>query len=70
LNAVLLYDIFHDLEDQNGVLSEVYRVLKPNGILSFSDHRMERSEIISKVTISGLFKLQKENNSTYSFIKN
>jgi len=69
LDAVLLYDTFHDLEDQNAVLTELHRVLKPNGLLSFSDHHMEENDIISKVTDTGLFKFQKKTKYTYSFTK-
>jgi ubiquinone/menaquinone biosynthesis C-methylase UbiE len=69
LDAVLLYDVFHDLSDQSAVLSELHRVLKPNGLLSFSDHHMEENEITSKVTGAGLFKLQKKGKYTYSFAK-
>lgn len=69
LNAVLLYDVFHDLEDQNKVLNELHRVLKPDGLLSFSDHHMEEDEIIHKVTGTGLFKLQKKLKHTYNFVK-
>ena len=67
LDAVLLYDTFHDLEDQNAVLTELHRVLKPNGLLSFSDHHMEENDIISKITGTGLFKLQKKGKYIYSF---
>ena len=69
LDVVLLFDVLHDLADQNGVLSELHRVLKPNGVLSFSDHHLKESEIISSVTTSGLFRLLRKNNQTYSFIK-
>jgi ubiquinone/menaquinone biosynthesis C-methylase UbiE len=69
LDVVLLYDVFHDLDDQKAILNEVYRVLKPNGQLSFSDHHMEENEITSKVTATGLFKLQKKGKYTYSFAK-
>ena len=69
LDIVLLYDVFHDLDDQKAVLNEVYRVLKPNGQLSFSDHHMEENEITSKVTCMGLFKLQTKGKYTYSFAK-
>jgi ubiquinone/menaquinone biosynthesis C-methylase UbiE len=69
LDVVLLYDVFHDLDDQKAVLNEVYRVLKPSGQLSFSDHHMEENKIISKVTESGLFKLENKGKHTYSFAK-
>ncbi|MFH1323270.1 MAG: methyltransferase domain-containing protein, partial [Methanobacteriota archaeon] len=50
LDAVLLYDAFHDLEKPDDVLKEIHRVLKSDGILSFSDHHMKEEEIVSKVT--------------------
>ena len=69
VDVVLLYDTFHDLGDPNGVLEELHRVLKPNGILSFSDHHMKEYEIVSKVTDKGLFKLLRKGKRTYSFLK-
>lgn len=69
MDAVLLYDVFHDLTDPNRVLEELYRVLKPNGVLSFSDHHMKEDEIMSKLTNRGLFALLKKGKRTYSFAK-
>jgi ubiquinone/menaquinone biosynthesis C-methylase UbiE len=69
VDVVLLYDTFHDLVDPNGVLEELNRVLKPDGILSFSDHHMKEQEIISKVTNRGLFRLLRKGEKTYSFQK-
>jgi ubiquinone/menaquinone biosynthesis C-methylase UbiE len=69
VDVILLYDTFHDLSDQNGVLKELHRILKPNGILSFSDHHMKENEIISRVTKGGLFKILKKGKKTYSFLK-
>ena len=69
LDIVLLYDVFHDLSDQNAVLNELHRVLKPNGQLSFSDHHMKENDIISVITGTGLFKLQKKGKYTYIFTK-
>lgn len=68
IDVVLLYDTFHDLSDPNMVLEKLHRVLKPNGILSFSDHHMKENEIISKVTNSGLFRLLRKGERTYSFV--
>ena len=69
VDAVLLYDIFHHLSDRDGVLKELHRVLKPDGILSFSDHHMKESEIVSQVTNNRLFRLSKKGERTYSFSK-
>ena len=68
LDAVLLYDTFHGLDDPEGVLKELHRVLKPDGILSFSDHHMQEIEIISRVTTGGLFKLSRKGKRTYVFL--
>jgi len=69
LDAVLLYAAFHHLSDPDVVLKELYRVLKPDGILSFSDHHMKESEIVAAVTNSGLFRLEKKGQRTYTFLK-
>jgi ubiquinone/menaquinone biosynthesis C-methylase UbiE len=69
VDAVLLYDIFHDLDAPNEVLRELHRVLKPNGILSFSDHHMKGNEIVSKISNGGLFRLLRKGKRTYGFLK-
>jgi ubiquinone/menaquinone biosynthesis C-methylase UbiE len=69
LDVVLLYDIFHDLSDPNGVLEELHRVLKANGVLSFSDHHMKEHEIVSGVTSGRLFRLSRKGERTYTFSK-
>ncbi|MEM2135973.1 MAG: class I SAM-dependent methyltransferase [Candidatus Freyarchaeota archaeon] len=69
IDVVLLYDTFHALSDPNSVLKELHRVLKPDGILSLSDHHMTEGEIISKITRSGLFKLSKKGGKVYNFQK-
>jgi len=69
LDAVLLYDAFHHLSDADVVLKELHRVLKPDGILSFSDHHMKENEIVSGVANSGLFRLARKGQRTYTFLK-
>ncbi len=69
VDVALLYDIFHDLGNPDSVLAELHRVLKPNGILSFSDHHMKENEIVTKVANSGLFKLLLKGRRTYNFVK-
>ena len=36
LDVVILYDTLHDLNNPNGMLAELHRVPKPNGVLSVS----------------------------------
>lgn len=69
IDVILLYDVFHTLGDSDGVLKELHRVLKPAGILSFSDHHMKEGEILSEVTDRGLFRLSAKGERTYSFLK-
>ena len=69
VDVVLLYDTLHTLGEPDDVLRELHRVLKPGGILSFSDHHMEEDEILSKVTKGRLFTLAGKGKRTYSFSK-
>ncbi len=69
VDVVLLYDAFHAVRDRHGVLSELHRVLKPEGILSFSDHHMAGHEIATALTSGKLFRLASKGERTYSFMK-
>ena len=69
VDAVFLYDIFHMLSDPRGIMAELHRVLKEDGKLSFSDHHMDESDIISEITNGQLFKLTNRGKRTYSFAK-
>jgi len=69
LDMVLLYDTLHALSEPISVLRELHRVLKPNGILSCSDHHMKEAKLISAITQTGLFKIAKLGLKTYSFFK-
>jgi len=69
IDVVLLYDTFHDLNHPNQILEELHRILKQEGILSFSDHHLKEGEVISQVTRGELFKLSQKGKKTYSFKK-
>jgi len=69
VDVILLYDVFHGLEDPNKIMKELHRVLKPKSLLSFSDHHLKDEEITSKVGNSGLFRLLKKGKKTYSFLR-
>jgi ubiquinone/menaquinone biosynthesis C-methylase UbiE len=68
LDAVLMYDIFHMLDHPQAVLTEMRRVLKPNGTLSFIDHHMDENDIVARVTDSRLFTLAEKGEKTYTFV--
>ncbi len=67
VDVILFYDVLHCIEDRDGVLKELYRVLKPDGRLSFSDHHMKRQKIIAQVTAENRFKLVEEGKKTFTF---
>ena len=69
IDIVLLYDTFHMLSEPEGVLDELHRVLKRDGILSFSDHHMREKEILYSVPETGLFRLSRKGRRTYTFVK-
>lgn len=69
LDVVLLYDTLHSLNNPNCVLDEIHRTLKPDGVLSLSDHHLKEDEIVSKVTGRGLFKLLGRGRNAYIFTK-
>lgn len=69
VDAVLLYDTFHDLSHPDMVLHELHRVLKDDGILSFSDHHLDEQAIVTGVAGSALFKLAGKGRHTYTFAK-
>jgi len=67
LDIVLMYDIFHMLDNPQAVLAEMHRVLKPNGTLSLNDPHMAKDAIIARVTGGGLFTLVEKGKKTYTF---
>ena len=69
IDVVLLHDILHELSEPSKILEELHRVLKPKGILSFSDHHLKEDEIVPRVTKEGLFRLFKKFKKTYIFLK-
>lgn len=69
IDVVLLYDTFHALSKPNEVLEELHRVLKSNGVLSFSDHHMKEAEIVTKMTDKDLFRLSRKGKRVYNFVK-
>jgi ubiquinone/menaquinone biosynthesis C-methylase UbiE len=59
VDVVLLCDVFHMLGDQEGVLTELHRVLSPNSVLIVNDPHMDRDDLVAGVTQTEHFKLAK-----------
>jgi ubiquinone/menaquinone biosynthesis C-methylase UbiE len=69
IDVVLLYDIYHELSDPGKILTEIHRILKPNGVLSVNDHHLKEDEIISRITKQELFNLKKRGKKMINFQK-
>jgi ubiquinone/menaquinone biosynthesis C-methylase UbiE len=69
LDVVLLYDVLHDLAEPDCVLGEIHRVLKPEGLLSVSDHHLGETEIATRVTRGGRFRLSSKGKNTQTYAK-
>jgi ubiquinone/menaquinone biosynthesis C-methylase UbiE len=67
VDVVLLYYIFNDLDQPEKVLAELYRVLKPQGILSFSEYNVKK--ISTRLEQKELFKIKKRDEITHTFLK-
>jgi len=67
IDVILCFDMFHMLKDQQKILKEFHRVLKPNAILSLDCHHMK--EIESTIVETELFKLVEKIDKTYNFTK-
>lgn len=69
IHVILLFDTFHDLNDPDGVLEELHRVLKLKGILCVNDHHMKEDQILTKITRKHLFALSRKHKKSYLFSK-
>jgi len=69
VDLVLLYDTYHGFSEPECNMGELHRVLRPGGLLSFSDHHMKEKDILDALTGQGLFAFVKKNPRTYTFAK-
>ena len=53
IDAVLLFDALHDMENKTAVLKEIHRVLNQNGRLQYKDHSFFGDQLISLMKSSG-----------------
>jgi ubiquinone/menaquinone biosynthesis C-methylase UbiE len=69
MDLILLYDVFHEIEDKDQLIARLHKMLCDNGVLSFSDHHLEEKEIMDSVTEGGYFELVKRGKKTLTFKK-
>jgi len=69
LDLIIFFDVFHVLDNQEEVLMELHRVLKPEAIMYFSDHHLKENYIMSTLTKKRLFKLKSKGRKTFCFSK-
>ncbi len=69
MNVVLLYDVYHLLDKPQKVIGELHRVLKDDGILSFTDHHMKEEDIVLQLTMDCLLKFAYKGDRTHTFEK-
>jgi len=68
-DVALLYDTLHDVGDRKGILEELHRALKADGLLSFRDHRAQKDDLLSTIPGTGLFRPARKGERTYTFWK-
>jgi len=69
VDKVLLFDVYHDLADPEGVLGEIHRVLREGGKLLFSDHHLRDGDIRKELTGGNAFLLERSDGGLYVFGK-
>jgi len=58
VDVILVYDVMHEIKDQRGLLQELHRVLKGDGILSVFPMHMGTDKFMNVVEECGLFCLR------------
>ncbi len=67
VDFVILNDVLHEVDDPEAVLSELHRILKPEGTLFFSDHHLSEKEALTKLTQAGLFRYSHKGYKAHLF---
>ena len=69
MDFVILNDVFHEGDDPDAVLAELHRILKPEGVLFFSDHHMNDKDVMTKLMQKGLFRYSRNSYKAFLFSK-
>ena len=69
VDVVLLYDVFHQVDDRGALLRELHRILKAGGLLSVIPDHMGEAELLEAVPAGQLFSLQPRHTQSFEFGK-
>lgn len=58
VDVTLLYDVLQEVPDKPGILAELYRILKPEGILSVFPMHIGTDKFLNLVSTTGLFQVR------------
>jgi len=67
IDLALLFNTLHDVDDKDGVLAEIRRVLKPNGRLVYRDHTLNGTPLLELMQRAGFCLV--EESQVQSFAK-
>lgn len=67
-DVIYMLDAFHMIEEPAIFLKEIYRLLKPTGMLILDDGHQPRQETKQKVATSGIWKITSENDDHIKYI--
>ena len=60
VDIILLFDVFHYFKDVKPVLTELHRVLKPDGYIALEIHHMDKQKALDSITETNLFRVQEK----------
>jgi ubiquinone/menaquinone biosynthesis C-methylase UbiE len=69
IDMILLYDVLHGLSQPDAVLAGLHQVLRPEGILSVSDHHVKEVSLLSLITRNGFYRFTERSRKSMQFQK-
>jgi ubiquinone/menaquinone biosynthesis C-methylase UbiE len=68
-DLVFLFGVIHSIDDVEGAMREIHRVLGLGGLLSVQTSRIPREALLESVTGTGFFSFLEESNGVFRFQK-
>jgi len=69
VDIVFAIDMFHHISDTNAFLQEVFRISKPDGLLVLSGGHMLRTNVKTKIDMSGIWDIAEERKELIAYKK-